>query len=187
LSQAGVLEPLGMHASSYLWQARFEPHSATNYDREGLPRPKYKPEQANAAYSLNTTPADLARFVGYFLSQPRTPLPGAASIAAMLTPQIPANDLAPWHAAWPDGAFTLESSVFWGLGWGIQRWNGEDAFFHWGDNGDAHAFAIAFRRRRAGMVAMVNSAHGQKLWPRLFSAVFGADLPAIAWLEKMYP
>jgi CubicO group peptidase (beta-lactamase class C family) len=186
LSQVNLLRPLGMVHSSFIWEERFDGQATAHYDRQGEPVEKYKPDQANAAYSLNTTPSDLGRFMACLLGKPGASLLTEKMVEEMLTPQIAANDLPPWKDSWPDGPFTPDPNVFWGLGWGIQRWKREDAFFHWGDNGNAHAFAIGFRRSRSGMVAMVNSANGWKLWPRLFGSVFEEHMPAITWLESMY-
>jgi CubicO group peptidase (beta-lactamase class C family) len=184
--QGGLFAPLGMLDSSFTWEERFEGRAAMNYDEQGAPADQHRPSQANAAYTLLTTPSDLARWMASLLGETGPSLMHPVSLEAMFTPQVAANDLAPWKDTWPDGSYTPYPDVFWGLGWGIQDGQGERAFFHWGDNGIAHAFAIGFPASRRGMVAMVNSANGLSLWKPLFGLVFGDDLPAIRWLENMY-
>jgi CubicO group peptidase (beta-lactamase class C family) len=40
-----VLEPLGMHSSSYVWTDAFETHAAQGYDIEGKPVVKWRPSE----------------------------------------------------------------------------------------------------------------------------------------------
>ena len=37
----------------------------------------------------------------------------------------------------------LSKNLFWGLGWGIERKDGTDALWHWGDNGSFKGFVMA--------------------------------------------
>lgn len=181
-----VFDPAGMTDSTFTWLPALDGCEAVNYDAQGTTCENRKPSIPNAAYTLSTTPTDLARFMTCLLNGSGAPLLTEPMLAAMLEPQVQVNDLAPWRESWPGGAYAEFSDVAWGLGWGIQTWRGDKAFFHWGDNGNAHAFMIGFCGSRTGLVAMTNSANGRSLWPRLFETVFGEGLPAIQWLEAMY-
>jgi CubicO group peptidase (beta-lactamase class C family) len=186
LAQERIFYPLGMTSSSFTWQERFEPFSCIHYDRNGQPCKVRRETQSNAAYSLYSTPIDLSRYLAWMMGGSEPPLLAKEWVDKMVSHQVNANTLSPWNDAWPNGPYSPTPGVYWGLGWGVQRWEGEEGIFHWGDNGNAHAFAAGFLRSRCGMAAMSNSANGLNLWPRLFSSVFGGGMPAIDWLEGMY-
>ncbi len=58
-----VFLPLHMKSSSYLWRPDFDHRTSSGHDADKHPRDKNKPDQANAAYSLQTTAADYAQFL----------------------------------------------------------------------------------------------------------------------------
>lgn len=62
-----VFAPLGMTSSSHVWRADYDARAATGHDADGQPRPLWKPREAVAAASLNTTAKDYARFVAAIL------------------------------------------------------------------------------------------------------------------------
>jgi len=66
----------------------------------------------------------------------------------MIRPHLPVNDLPPWHDQWPDAPHQVNEQVAWGLGWGLQS----EGFWHWGDNGRFHAFALGFPAQKSGIV-----------------------------------
>src|SRR5258708_481437 len=58
-----VSTPLGMTSSSYVWRPDFDAQTATGYDSDGKPTELWKPTEAGAASTLNTTAKDYALFV----------------------------------------------------------------------------------------------------------------------------
>jgi CubicO group peptidase (beta-lactamase class C family) len=54
-----VFKPLGMTNSSYIWRPTFDSLTATGHDAQGNPDDLWRPKEAGAASSLNTT----ARFL----------------------------------------------------------------------------------------------------------------------------
>ncbi|MBV8866302.1 MAG: beta-lactamase family protein [Acidobacteriaceae bacterium] len=58
-----VFEPLGMSRSSYVWRPEFDALTATGHAADGKPTPVWKPMEAGAASTLNTTAKDHALFV----------------------------------------------------------------------------------------------------------------------------
>ncbi|MBN1937452.1 MAG: serine hydrolase, partial [Anaerolineae bacterium] len=181
-----LLDPLGLHHSSYVWLDTYETQAAVGHDKEGKPNQPGKMLEPNAAYSLYTTPAEFARWMVLLLQPPADPAGLTAQQAAqMLTPHIPVND-AGFDAERPVSEVQTDDQVSWGLGWGLQRASGGGAFWHWGDNGDFQAFAMGFPRQKAGMVCMANSESGRALWNDLFGLAFGGAQPAIDWLLSLY-
>ena len=58
-----VFTPLGMTSSSYVWRPDFDALTATGHDPDGKPTELWKPTEAGAASTLNTTAKDYALFV----------------------------------------------------------------------------------------------------------------------------
>jgi CubicO group peptidase (beta-lactamase class C family) len=181
-----LLGPLGMRRSSYVWADAYETQAARGHDGEGKPKEPRKMLEPNAAYSLYTTPSELARFMALLLEPPGDPACLTADqVAHMLSPQIPVND-AGLDAERPSSEVHIDERVSWGLGWGVQHAPNGKAFWHWGDNGDFQAFAMGLPRQKAGMVCMANSESGRALWADLFAVAFGGAQLAIAWLMSLY-
>ncbi len=184
--RARLLEPLGLHHSSYVWIDAYETQAAVGHDGEGKSKEPGKMVEPNAAYSLYTTPTEFARFVIALLQPPDDPAClTAAQVAQMLTVHIAAND-AGFDAERPVAEVRVDEQIFWGLGWGLQHVPGSEAFWHWGDNGDFQAFVMGFLEQKAGMVCMANSRNGRALWADLFGLAFGGAQPAVAWLLNLY-
>ncbi len=80
-----VFAPLEMRDSSFVWQGRFEADHAAPHDDALRPGAKFKPVEANAAYSLQTTAADYARFLEAVLAGTRL---DAATAPLWLAPQV---------------------------------------------------------------------------------------------------
>ena len=97
----------------------------------------------SAAYSLVTTPADLATFF-IELMDPRHLDP--ARVRAMLSDSVVVND-----------------RYSWGLGVGLQHGGPEDAIWHWGNNDDFHrALAVFYPKTGTGVVVMTRGRGGSR-------------------------
>ncbi len=64
-----VFTPLKMTSTSYIWRPAFDAITATGHDENGTPTDKWKPDEAGAASTLNTTAKDYALFVEAILNQ----------------------------------------------------------------------------------------------------------------------
>lgn len=173
-----VFTPLGMSSSSYVWRADFDARAAVGHDADGQPRPLGKPPEAVAAASLNTSARDYARFVTAILDG--TGLK-PATLRELETPQIAVDpectnctDRVPRR---------LSSSIFWGLGWGIERTAQGDSLWHWGDNDVFKCFVVLVPRTRAALVMFTNSENGLSIAPEIFDLGLGGEQPAFAWLK----
>lgn len=173
-----VFTPLGMTSSSYVWRPEFDALTATGHDENGAPTKKWKPDEAGAASTLNTTAKDYALFVEAILNGKGL---NPATLREMETPQIALD---------PDCRICtnrkptqLSTALFWGLGWGIQRKDGKEDLWHWGDNGSFKAFVMAEPKTKSAVVLFANSEHGLDLAQPLIDEAMGTDSLAFAWLK----
>lgn len=121
-------------------------------------------EKAGAAFSANSNAADYATFVSALCKSEGL---SANSLIAMLTP----------HSQ------TVQDEVSWALGVGVQTLEGNQLYFHWGDNGPFKSFWILDRERRKGVVFFANGTNGLKLIEPLSEPVVGDVWPVVDWLD----
>jgi CubicO group peptidase (beta-lactamase class C family) len=203
-----VLDPLDMRQSSFLWLPEFESRMAAGYDGQEnrldvqaaigrrtlaisqewkVPLSDWRYEESaravplvnpqwpalplymvpNAATSLLTTVRDYSKFLIRLVARP--PARGLdldpATERAMFTPEV-----------------RLNSALFWGLGWGIQRDEHGEVLWHWGANNSFRNFVIADRKNGRAVVVFTNSENGPRLYERVIVAVTGHDHPAFLWI-----
>lgn len=204
LMREQVLDPFQMHHSSYVWLPEFEPLMAEGYDSEerpvevhaaigrrtlviarewGKPLSEWRYQDAsrvvrlvnpkwpvlplyivpNAAASLLTSVVDYAKFLTRLVAKPQAHALdlSEATRAAMLTPEV-----------------RLNSALFWGLGWGIQRDEYGEVLWHWGANNSFRNFVIADPANGRAVVVFTNSENGPRIYERVIVAVTGHDHPA---------
>lgn len=178
---------LKMEYSNFKWTDKYELSKATGYKADGEKINKRRfSKEANAAGSLHTTPTELAYFLIHMMkggdNQIETEI-----IDEMLTPHVPINNLGLGNRFWPDWPEDdplLSDKVFWGLGWGIERSEKGEAFWHWGDNSQYHAYCLGIKKEKKGVVMMTNSENGSKMWEIILDKIFGGTHPAIVWLDE---
>jgi CubicO group peptidase (beta-lactamase class C family) len=152
-----VFAPLGMTSSSYVWRADFDERTATGHDSDGTPQDLWKPKEAGAASTLNTTAHDYALFVAAIVNGVGLK---RATFREMETPQIAVNpECTNCTEKTPK---ELSKNIFWGLGWGVQKNGNEVSLWHWGDNGSFKCFVVANPARKSGVMLFTNS---EKAWP----------------------
>jgi CubicO group peptidase (beta-lactamase class C family) len=174
-----VFVPLGMTSSSYVWRAEFDALTATGHDDDGKPEKKWKPDEAGAASTLNTTAKDYALFVAAVLNGVGLK---AATLREMETPQIALDPAC--RICIKQEPKELSKNLFWGLGWGIQRVDGSDELlWHWGDNGAFKAFVMADPKAKSGVVIFANSAKGLGVAKPIVDEAMGEEALAFEWLK----
>ena len=173
-----VFDPLDMKSSSMVWRNDYESLKTFTHDWVGSVTGRGKPEKANAAASLHTTANDYAKFVVAMLKGSGLK---SATARLMLTPQNSVTLAGAFNLNTPEPE--LSNNVAWGLGWGLEKTAGGNAFWHWGDNGDTKAFVIASPQRKTGLVMFANSANGLSIVDELIASALGKDHPALAWLN----
>lgn len=136
-----VIEPLKMKDSSMVWRAVYETQSAVGHNAFSETSGEFrKRTEANAAASLYTTAADYARFVAALLNDRGLK---KRTVKEMLTRQI-----------------DVAENVSWGLGFGLERTAGGDAFWQWGDYGIFRNYAVAYKKQKTAVVYLTNSQNG---------------------------
>lgn len=175
--QQMVFTPLRMTSSSYVWRQDYDARTAIGHDKDGKAQDKWKPDEANPASSLQTTALDYARFMTTLLDgkglKPDT-------LKQMETPQTPVQQNC--HVNCFDGG-PLSTSVFWGLGIGLEKTSAGLAFWHWGDNGAFKAYMVGFPERKSGLVMFTNSENGLSIAGAVVKAALGSDQPSLHWLS----
>ena len=173
-----VFTPLGMTSSSYVWRPDFDALTATGHDSHGKAVEPEKPKEALAASTLNTTAKDYARFVEAVLNGKGLK---PATLREMETPEIaldPECRICIKHEP-----KQLSKNLFWGLGWGIERKDGTDMLWHWGDNGSFKGFVMADPKTKSGVVMFANSQHGLEIARPLVDEAMGTESLAFEWLK----
>jgi len=182
--QADILEPFGMKNSRFVWTGQENLLVAVGHDKNGKPREKRLWPEMTAGASLHSTSTDFAKFM---LAVMQPSLENRFQLCSnlveeMLTSQVQVNDSLPWHKDWPKPEINLNERVGWGLGWGIQHTASGASFWHWGDNGTYHNFAIGFRQEGFGIVIMTNGENGQKVYKGILYESIGGEYPGLDWL-----
>lgn len=170
-----VFEPLGMERSSYIWHKGFDRNFSAPHDQHGRAGDKFRPNSANAAYSLHSTASDYGRFVAAAMSGARL---SRQMLETWLAPQVhvPAGTIEALDADPPK----TDPEVASGLGWGLEPAQG--TFFHWGANSGATAFVIGAPAQQSALVLMANSDAGLRLVRQIVDAVLPGGHPALSWL-----
>jgi CubicO group peptidase (beta-lactamase class C family) len=173
-----VFAPLGMTSSSYVWRVDFDERTATGHDSDGTPQDLWRPKEAGAASTLNTTAHDYALFVAAIVNGVGLK---RATFREMETPQIAVNpECTNCTEKTPK---ELSKNIFWGLGWGIQKNGNEVSLWHWGDNGSFKCFVVANPARKSGVMMFTNSENGLAIAPAVLRDATGADHLAFGWIK----
>lgn len=175
LARREVFDPLGMTRSRLAWDPALEGNTVTGINAQGQLEPLPRPTEANAAGSLLTTAEDYGRFLVALL-EGRGLKP--ESREALFKPQ------AQVQSKWGDPKSPKQPGVFWGLGWGLERADGVDTFWHWGHEDAWRAFVVVRRDGKAGFVYFANSHEGLSIAKALADLVVGGPRPSLAWLTE---
>ena len=169
-----VFEPLGMNSTHYAWVNAYDSLAAIPHDELGGTANRRKPESGNAAGSLHTTASDYARFVIALLRgaglEPETHEAMLAHGAELAT------------AGWGDDA-EAKANLFWGLGIGLSEGREGTSFWHWGDQGTARCFVVAYPESGDGLVYFTNSENGLAIGPAILDLAFDDDDWPLRWLS----
>jgi CubicO group peptidase (beta-lactamase class C family) len=175
-----VFQPLGMAHSSFVWQKEYEKLMASGHNAAGIPIKRPRSPTGNAAFTLNTTALDYAKFIIAIMKgtglKPET-------MHQMMTPQIRVEEGCVNCVHKHPGK--LSDSISWGLGWGLQRSVQGDSFWHWGDNNGFKSYVVGFRKEKKGIIIFTNSSNGLGLSiiPQIIHKIWGSWQPAFDWID----
>lgn len=206
LARERIFDPLGMRSSAFMWRPDLDATLASPHSNRGVPQDSFNartskafralPNEAgkpveewtnedvekamarvdpnqpvlpnnlvpNAAASLMTSARDYGTFVRWLFGA--GPVAGGRPLLdRMLTQRVTIND-----------------ALGWGLGVGLERLDGRQYFWHWGDNPGFKNFVIADPAARSAMVMFTNGNAGARVYERVLRARSGIDHPAFLWI-----
>lgn len=203
--QDRVLKPLGMVNSTFTWTAaaepkmswghngRMRPSEAFNAQRgrqmlaaaEQWKKPlgSWKHDDVVRAYTESNKDGPPA-FPNFLLPNSAGSLISSVDeyakfMSGLLSPRGDALDLS---EASRREMFTtqtkINTAISWGLGVGLENYNGRQMFWHWGDNGNFKAFMMGDPVAGSGIVIFTNAQNGHKMWQRIVAEALGSDHPA---------
>lgn len=118
------------------------------------PSPSYRVNQVNAAYSLQSTPTDLAKFLLEMMNP------------TLVDPQLARLMTSPCR--------NINENYAWGLGIGIQHSPIGDSIWQWGNNENIfHAFLFCYKDQKTGVIIMTNNPNGQKVLKKIAHKAIG--------------
>ena len=180
LSEARVFGPLALRNTSYVWQPAFEANYALGYDEQGQPLEKRRRSEAQAAGSLETTPADYAAFLAAVM-QGRGLTPAAKREMTRLQVRIPFKAQFGLLAAVaaPDSNRTIR--LGYGLGWGTFESPYGPAYFKEGHDDGWENHSVVFSNRKIGLLLMGNSSNADKIFKPLLEKLLGDKATPWQW------
>jgi CubicO group peptidase (beta-lactamase class C family) len=168
-----VFTPLGMSRSSYVWKQSLNDDFALPHNGFLKVMDKNKPQQANAAYSLQTTAGDYAKFIVAILNESGLT---RQTVQAMISPQVHVPEKA------FDNSSPASKSISWGLGFGLQQTKDGNAFWHWGDNNTFKCYVVAYTKEKKGVVYFTNGSNGLSIIKEITGLTIGGEQPAVDFL-----
>jgi CubicO group peptidase (beta-lactamase class C family) len=168
-----------MKHSSYVWNPAFENAVVVGHNVGGTPVELSKADQANAAASLVTTAEDYAIFLDAVLNG-RGLQPG--TLREMESPQI-AVDPSCTNCVEGKPSERLSTTIFWGLGFGIEKTAEGESLWHWGDNAVFKSFFVVRPASKSGVVYLTNSENGLSIARQILTETLGGQQPAFDWLK----
>lgn len=159
-----LLHPLGMNSSSLVWEPSREQRAVSGHTESGELRPDRSLfREANAAFSLYTTPEDYAQFLLEMMNPDRstTHSLGAPLLKTMLTRHRELEETPSLQRCGP----RKSELAFTGLGWRIDETADGDRFYHSGSNQTGFRCYAEFAPQAGeGFVIMTNADGGAALW-----------------------
>lgn len=171
LSQQRVFQPLGMHYTSQVWQAKFDSQICYGHNSAGVPYELMKWQEASAGGSMTTTLDDFNKFYTAFISgkgltgegfsqmtQTQVRIRSKRQFGPMATVDVPDND---------------SIRLGYGLGVGVFHTPYGRAFFKEGhDDGWGH-YSICYPDQKVAIVIMTNNDNGESIFKALLEFAIG--------------
>jgi CubicO group peptidase (beta-lactamase class C family) len=174
-----IFRPFRMTRTSMVWEPAFESDFANGYDERGRSLGPQRRRQAGAIGSMQTTPADFARFIegvahGKGLKK--------QTRALMFSPQVRI------HSRTQFPSLTAETTdrndairLSYGLGWGLFWTPVGKAFFKEGHDEGWQHYTVVFDDRGTGIVMMSNSSNAEGIFQELLERLIKNTYTPIEW------
>ncbi len=206
LARERVFDPLGMKSSGFIWRPELDAALASPHTNRGQPMDSFNARSGKAFAGLvgemgkpveEWTAQDvekaLPRMDTSIAVLPNNMMPNAA--ASLLTT---AHDYGAF-VRWLFGAgpvqggrplfermivprSTINRSLGWGSGIGLEEMDGRKYVWHWGDNPGFKNFVVGEPVAGSAMVIFTNGNAGQRVYERVIRGRTGIDHPAFLWL-----
>jgi CubicO group peptidase (beta-lactamase class C family) len=202
--QERVFTPLGMTNSTFLWTAateskmswghngRMRPSETFNAPRgrqmmataEQWKKPVASWKHEDVVKALTEANKDASQFPNFLLPNSAGSLVSSVKEYALFLGRIlkPRGDALDLSAASQRDMLTSQTKVngaiSWGTGVGLERYEGRQMLWHWGDNGNFKAFMMGDVASGSGLIVFTNAQNGHKMWQRILAETMGRDHPA---------
>ena len=206
LARERVFDPLGMKSSGFVWRPELDAALASPHTNRGQPMDSFNARSGKAFTGLvaemgkpveDWTAEDvekaLPRMDANIPVLPNNMVPNAA--ASLLTTARDYGTFVRWlFGAGPvqrgrsvlDRMIvqqsTINQSLGWGSGIGLEEIGGRKYVWHWGDNPGFKNFVVGEPVTGAAMVIFTNGNAGQRVYERVIRARTGVDHPAFLWM-----
>lgn len=179
LAREKIFDPLGMDMTSYVWQRRFENKFCNGHTVSGEIIPKDREDEAGAAGSMETTPADYSRFLTALMNRQ---LLKESTFNEMIRPQIRIKSKQQFG---PDAKVDTDDfdniNLSYGLGCGLIKTKyGTGAFKEGHGDGFQHYFII-FPEKKTGVLIMSNSDNGESIFKELLEITIADTFTPWQW------
>ena len=204
LARERVFEPLGMRSSAVIWRPELDAALASPHSNRGVPMDSHNVRMSkafralgesktveewtnedverampradanlpvlpnflvpNAAASLMTSARDYGTFIRWLLGAGQVS-GGKPLLDRMATQRVAIND-----------------ALGWGGGIGVERLDGRQYLWHWGDNPGFKNFVVVEPAANSALVILTNGNAGARVYERVLRARTGVDHPAFLWI-----
>lgn len=163
-----VFDRFGMTRSSLIWRDDFRPNLADGWKADGTTEPHDERSRVRAAGSLDTTIADMARFVAGVMRGP------SRQRDELFSPQLPIRSASQFPSLLPEA--TPERQIA-GLaaGLGTVTFTGSQGrgFFKGGHNDSTGNMLICLETGNRCLLLLGNDVRAERLYPRITQRVLG--------------
>lgn len=162
-----LFKPLGLILSSHEWQDRYRDIYAVSHNAQGQAQPEntqYHFDTAVSAYSLYCTPTEYAQFIVEILKTDRS------AAHSLNTQSLDLMFTRTSNTGWkpiPRSDSMKNDTLWYGLGWALERTSGGDRMSHGGSNGSTFrqmCYTEFNPTQGTGIVIMTNAIGGYPLY-----------------------
>jgi len=181
--QRRVFDRLGMPNSAMMWRADFRRNLADGWKLDGSVEPHDERSAPRAAGSLDTTIADLARWVAALMGGEGL---SAAGRAEMIRSQQPVMGVSQFPVLQPDPPQQRWPGL--GTGLGVQTFEGPQGpgFFRGGHNDSTGNMLVCLERRRRCLLMMANDVRAEAFFQEISTLALGETGMPWAWVYPQY-